>query len=143
MDHIWHIVNSVILVRNAEAKKTKQNKKTKHFQCPAAENNQNTAHCTFRRLIRLLINSNDSTIDSPRSFQNSILTYILYSEQKCLSTSATFKNSVEGNCATSDWLQKTFCSEANKESHGPSSSSKDLIFFPVFRVPASSSKKTD
>ena len=91
-----------------------------------------------------LINTNDSTITAPSSFQNSISDLYSVSEQECLSIAETFKGSVEGNSATSDWLQKTFCSDGNKAGYGPSSSSKDCsLNFPGSRIPALSGNETD
>lgn len=41
-------------------------------------------------------------------------------------------------------IKETFCSEANKASHGPSSSSKDCsLTFTASRLPALSGKETD
>lgn len=90
----------------------------------------------------LQINSSDSTTASSSSFQNSISGPYSVLEQKRLSTAVIFlfyflfflTSSVVENSATSNWLQKTFCSEANKASHGPSSGSGGLQFL-IFLVP--------
>lgn len=137
MDYIWHIVKFVnirsIFLPSSVI-----------FTAPLQKIIIILIHNTYRGLIGLFINTNDSTITLPSWFQTSISDPYSVLKQKRLTTAAIFKSSVVGNSAISDWLQKTFCSEANKASHGPNSSSKDCsLHFPGFRLPVLSGKETD
>lgn len=109
MNYIGHLVNWVLSRDN-----------THHCYSPAAENNHNTVHWYLRGFIGLSIKSNDSWLPHREAFITQSRAHVLCFFLKNVSLLQEFVNSsVMGSSATSDWLQKTFCSEANKARRGP------------------------
>ena len=105
----------------------------------------NPVHCTYRELIGLLINSNDSTTASPSSFQNSISGPHSVLEQKISLCCSNFQQlSWWRRVLQATSFKRRFVLKPTKQVKGPNSSSKDCsLNFPGSRLQALSGKETD